>query len=204
MQDKNHWYDGWFYDRLIAPNQDRLFKTITGMIRPGSSVIDIGCGTGRLCFKLSHKVGKIVGIDLSSKNILRAEGRRARHKLEDVEFYHLDARDVELNGNPKYDYAVFTYVLHEMSENDRIEALRRASKIAETIIIGDYIYPHPKSFWGILNIIVEYLAGREHYNNFKNYISQRGLPGLIDRTDLRILEEIKNKPATSHLIKVGL
>jgi hypothetical protein len=24
-QNKTHWYDGWFYDRLIAPNQDRLF-----------------------------------------------------------------------------------------------------------------------------------------------------------------------------------
>lgn len=21
-ENKNHWYDGWFYDRIIAPNQD--------------------------------------------------------------------------------------------------------------------------------------------------------------------------------------
>lgn len=31
---KNHWYDGWFYDLFIAPNQDRLFGQIIKLIEP--------------------------------------------------------------------------------------------------------------------------------------------------------------------------
>ena len=27
-ENKNHWYDGWFYDRIITPNQDQLFAKI--------------------------------------------------------------------------------------------------------------------------------------------------------------------------------
>ena len=44
------WYDGWFYDSVIAPNQDKLFEQVNNLIKPGSRVIDIGCGRGRLEF----------------------------------------------------------------------------------------------------------------------------------------------------------
>ena len=49
-ENKNHWYDGWFYDTIIAPNQDKLFGQIEKLIEPKSSIIDVGCGTGRLAF----------------------------------------------------------------------------------------------------------------------------------------------------------
>ena len=49
--DKKHWYDGWFYDKLIAPNQDTMFAIISSLIVDNSSVVDIGCGTGRLVLR---------------------------------------------------------------------------------------------------------------------------------------------------------
>jgi len=66
---KNHWYDGWFYDKFIAPHQDILFGQIKNLIEPGSTVIDIGCGTGRLAFAISDKSKSVLGIDLSERNI---------------------------------------------------------------------------------------------------------------------------------------
>lgn len=66
-QNKNHWYDGWFYDVFIAPNQDRMFSEIKKIIEPNSKVIDIGCGTGRFSFSVADGVNKVVGIDLSKK-----------------------------------------------------------------------------------------------------------------------------------------
>ena len=42
-QNKNHWYDGWFYDRIIAPNQDVTIVQMMRMIEKGSSVVDVGC-----------------------------------------------------------------------------------------------------------------------------------------------------------------
>ncbi|MDF1613292.1 hypothetical protein [Stygiobacter electus] len=61
---KTHWYDGWFYDSFIAPNQDRLFSLIKGIIEPASTVIDVGCGTKRFSFSVSARASKILSIDL--------------------------------------------------------------------------------------------------------------------------------------------
>lgn len=71
-ENKNHWYDGLFYDRLIAPNQDRLFSQIKNLIKPNSKIIDVGCGTGRFSFSIHEKCESVLGIDLSKRNIDRA------------------------------------------------------------------------------------------------------------------------------------
>jgi 2-polyprenyl-3-methyl-5-hydroxy-6-metoxy-1,4-benzoquinol methylase len=72
IENKHHWYDGWFYDRIIAPNQDKLFWQIKNLIQPNSEIIDIGCGTGRLEFTLGDSCKSVLGIDLSIRNIERA------------------------------------------------------------------------------------------------------------------------------------
>jgi 2-polyprenyl-3-methyl-5-hydroxy-6-metoxy-1,4-benzoquinol methylase len=69
---KYHWYDGWFYDTIIAPNQDKLFDQIKDLVAPHSTIIDVGCGTGRLEFALADKCKSVLGIDLSKNNINRA------------------------------------------------------------------------------------------------------------------------------------
>jgi len=42
-KNEHHWYDGWFYDSFIAPNQDKLFGQIKNLIEPQSIIIDVGC-----------------------------------------------------------------------------------------------------------------------------------------------------------------
>lgn len=201
FKNKNHWYDGWFYDFFIAPNQDRLFKLIEEIIVPNSSVIDIGCGTGRLSFKLSNKVSKIIGIDLSEKNIEKAKFNLLKNPNERILFYHKSISEIATQ-NIHFDYAVLTYVIHEVNPNERIELLSQISNIADQIIIGDYLVPRQKGFWNFLNEIVEFVAGREHYKNFKNFVSNGGLLNLIEGLPFEKIKEIKNKPQTSHLVVI--
>ena len=78
-QNKNHWYDGWFYDVFIAPNQDRLFSLIKTIIEPNSSVLDVGCGTGRFPFTIADKSKSVLGIDLSTRNIEKAKSNLAKN-----------------------------------------------------------------------------------------------------------------------------
>ena len=70
---RDHWYNGWFYDKFIAPNQDRMFREIKKSIEPNSTVIDVGCGTGRFSLFVADKVSKVAGVDLSKKNINKAK-----------------------------------------------------------------------------------------------------------------------------------
>lgn len=50
MENKNHWYDGWFYDKIIAPNQDKAFASVKSLIEEKANVLDVGTGTGDYYF----------------------------------------------------------------------------------------------------------------------------------------------------------
>lgn len=200
MNDKKHWYDGKFYDRFIAPNQDRMFKQINEIIQDNSKVLDVGCGTGRLAFQLSEKCEMIVGLDLSSTNIAVADTNLKINPKTNISFVHGDIKKIKREYSDKFDYAVLTYVIHEMPENERIKVLTDIKSVSDKIIIGDYIVPSPKSLMGIINIFVEYFAGKEHYKNFKTYVKNGGIKYLIKKSDLAIVDEINNKPSTAQLV----
>jgi len=199
MQNKNHWYDGWFYDRLIAPNQDRMFGEIKKLIMQNSSVLDVGCGTGRFSFSIGEKVSKIVGIDLSNKNITTAKQTLLKNPNNKISFLHTTLSDLILQ-HQHYDYAVMTYVIHEVNPEDRIGLIKEMINLADNIIIGDYLVPVKSGFWSGLNEVVEYLAGKEHYNNYKDFIKHGGLKTLFNDSGLKITTSISNKPATSEIV----
>jgi len=199
MQNKNHWYDGWFYDRLIAPNQDRMFGEIKKLIMQNSSVLDVGCGTGRFSFSIAEKVSKIVGIDLSNKNITTAKQTLLKNPNNKISFLHTTLSDLILQ-HQHYDYAVMTYVIHEVNPEDRIGLIKEMINLADNIIIGDYLVPVKSGFWSGLNEVVEYLAGKEHYNNYKDFIKHGGLKTLFNDSGLKITTSISNKPATSEIV----
>ncbi len=199
QQNKDHWYDGWFYDTLIAPNQDRMFSEIKNVIKSDSTIIDVGCGTGRFSFFIADKAQKVVAIDLSKKNIDKANKTLLKNPNNKITFYHTTISKL-ISENQHFDYAVMTYVIHEVSPEERIPLLKEMSIIADKIIIGDYLVPVNSGFWSMLNRIVEFLAGSEHFNNFKNFIAKGGLTELSRSAELNILSEIKNKPQTSHIL----
>ena len=139
-ENKNHWYDGWFYDIFIAPNQDRLFGQIKNLIGQDSKVIDVGCGTGRFSFSIASKCKSVLGMDISQKNIYRANRNLLQKPNDNISFQHTTLN--QLISKEHFDYAVSTYVIHEVDENERINLLNDMSEIADKIIIGDYLCPN--------------------------------------------------------------
>ena len=199
MENKHHWYDGLFYDKLIAPNQDGMFRKIKNLIEPDSEVLDIGCGTGRLEFFLSDKCKKIIGIDLSEKNIVQAEKKLKKSNRENIYFKHIGFENFFKNNFVKFDYAISTYVIHELPYEERLSLLKGISAISEKIIVGEYLVPRPQGLWNVLNEVVEFAAGKDHYNNFKSFVRHNGIAGLLNESGLKIHQEIKNRPLTSHI-----
>jgi len=96
-----------------------------------------------------------------------------------------------------FDYAVLTYVIHEVNEEERIQLLTDIAQVADKIIIGDYLIPCPGDFAGRIVKTVEFIAGKEHYRNFKSYEANGGIQYLADSAGLTILKEIKNH--TNHI-----
>jgi ubiquinone/menaquinone biosynthesis C-methylase UbiE len=196
----NHWYDGWFYDFFIAPNQDKAFEKVREIISDGSSVLDAGCGTGRLCFQLIDKCSKIVGIDASLKNIESANKKYDSNIHNNIKFYHEDIKSYLGKNDIRFDYAILSYVIHEIDEAKRTDILKILSSHTEKIIIVDFLSPHPKSITGIINRVVEFFAGKSHNRNFKSFLKSNGIKGLADRANLKIITDIKNNPPTSNIV----
>lgn len=200
MKNKKHWYDGLFYDKFIAPNQDLSFDIIEDFIEKDMKLLDVGCGTGRLSFRLKDKCRKIDGIDLSEKNIKFAKKKLGLNPADNLSFFLGDVVDYLKNGSGNYDAAVLTYVIHEVDEKDRVNMLRAISEKADKIIIVDYLVPIQRGIMNFINGIVEFLAGKEHYRNFNSYIKNRGVDGLAEKSGLVKKIEIKNSPMTSHFV----
>ena len=202
-ENKDHWYDGRFYDLVIAPHQDELFARVRDIVRPQSTVLDVGCGTGRMAFQLAGKCKRIDGVDLSKRNIDRASSKIAGHLAENVSFYHSDIfRFLEQKAN-RYDYAVLTYVVHEMDKSLRQAILVELAKTVREIIIVDYLAPQPRTFGGFMNELIEYVAGPDHYRNFKSFLAANGLTGLAKEAGLSIVSEVRNDPPASHILVVA-
>ena len=108
--------------------------------------------------------------------------------------------DIIAEGKLHFDYAVMTYVIHEVNEEERVKLLLQLSQAADKVIIGDYLVPKPNGFWTALNEVVEFAAGSEHYRNYKSYVFNGGIQELANQAELKILTEIRDRPLTSHLV----
>ncbi|MEN6379704.1 MAG: class I SAM-dependent methyltransferase [Methanofastidiosum sp.] len=191
--DKKHWYDGKVYKYLIDPVIEDTREIISGLIENDSRVIDIGCGTGSLAFYLSEKCSYVLGIELSKKMIDYANSRKEENNISNVQFFHGDAEKVSELTKDKFDYAIFSLCLHEMKSETRSKALREIKKITNKIIIYDYTVKKKTSFQRIMSSTAEFLAGKENYDNYKSFLKENGIFGLLEKHDFKIEKIIFDK-----------
>lgn len=142
-------------------------------IKEGDTVLDIGCGNGALTFDLSKKAKKVVGIDISKKNI---ETAKNKYGSANIEYKAGDAtKDL---SNQTFDAIVLSNVLEHIE--DRQDFLNKIKKLAPKILIRvpminrDWITPYKKELG------LEWRADKTHYieytlNSFKKEIEKVGL-----------------------------
>jgi SAM-dependent methyltransferase len=192
FRNKNHWYDGAFYDKFVAPNQTKLFEQIKQLITEQSSVLDVGCGTGYLSFLVADKCKSVTGIDLSKRNIAKANDNLRISNSKSIQFIHTPLDHLDLKGAENFDFSTITYVIHEINEKERLPLLKSMLEVSNLVIVGDYQSPQPRSFSGFITKVVEFIAGRNHYQNFKNYQKNGGLNGLIKKGNFEVIKEVNN------------
>ena len=169
VRNKVHWYDGNFYAKYLDPWAGELRKMISEHIQDNSTVIDIGCGTGALAFELAKKCTKVVGVELSRKMLCYAYEQKQKGDYPHVLFYHADGSMLTDVTDEKFNYATISFVLHEMSPQERHKTVQQMKDIARTLIIADYAVPQPKNIWGFLNTLSELLGGPSHFKGYWSF-----------------------------------
>ena len=117
------------YNRLIFKAASELYdRFVDGVIPPeDSSVLDVGCGPGHICFMLSEKNPdvSIVGVDYSQTQVRAAERLRLKTGVENCRFVQGDAMDLPFE-DASFDVVIsFASIKHWPDEKRGLQEVRR-------------------------------------------------------------------------------
>ena len=196
-------YDGWLYHLVVDPALARARRLVRDQVRRGSALIDMGCGTGALLFSLVDRCSGLVGVERSGRMWDYGRRRAQALGLSRVRFLQGDATRLDSLADGSFDYASATMVFHEMEREKRLPLLKEMRRLARTLIIVDYRVPLPAGLSGIFIRLIEGLAGRDNYRNFRSFVDLGGLAPLLMKQGLSVEEEIPLHGSSLHLIRAG-
>lgn len=119
------------YDAIAQPfqasRQDMHWPELDEMIalvKPGSAVLDIGCGTGRLCAQLHDKNVLYTGVDISAEQLNQAQKTCPSGKFVQATMTHLPVDD------QSQDYVFMIASMHHLvGKDEREQAAKEATRV---------------------------------------------------------------------------
>jgi len=103
------------YDRMFDSQpltqrlRRRIYKIVEDRIDPGSSILDLSCGTGTDALYFAAKGHQVVGIDISKRMIAMAEEKRRSQGLRGVHFQVASFGQLPRSLAGRYDLAISNF-----------------------------------------------------------------------------------------------
>ncbi len=150
-----------FYDFQVKYYDNTLIKVKDEIdIKEYKTVLDIGCGTGALCYVLYKNGLKVTGVDVAEKMVEKSRG-----KLRDtsVKILKINPEDELPFKDNSFDIVISSYVAHGLKPDQRIALYKEAGRVAkEKVIFHDYNQNR-----AILTTIIEWLERGDYFNFIK-------------------------------------
>ena len=200
---KDHFYEGWLYHFLVDPLLRRVHRLVRSQVKPGSTLIDIGCGTGQLLFSLADLGSKLVGVETSRGMWSFANRQAGRRGFNNVQILFGDGAKLGNYSAGFFDYAIACMVLHEMDASQRLPVLKEMKRLAPNLILVDYRVPPPTNLAVSMCRFIERLAGPRHFRNYTSFINGGGLRSLYETLGFTVQREITFYSHCLHLTLVG-
>src|SRR5512140_2152751 len=111
LQDKSLFFYGSFFHRFLDPQLAENRRIAIDFIPEGSSVLDIACGTGQLCFELREfKNCHVTGVDLSQRML---DFARRINPYQEIEYVYEDDTELHSFEDNSFDFARKLMIMHE-------------------------------------------------------------------------------------------
>ena len=196
----DHFHEGWLYHFLVDPLLRRVRRLVRFQVKPGSTLIDVGCGTGELLFSLADVGSELVGVE-SSRRMWSFANRQARRRgFNNVQILLGDGARLENFSAGFFDYAIACMVFHEMDANQRLPVLKEMQRLAPQVILVDYRVPPPTNLAVTLCRFIERLAGPRHFRNYTSFINGGGLLSLYETLGLTVQKQLTFYSHCFHLV----
>ncbi len=129
-----HWA-GWyelFVNRLFGrrSRKMRVAALQYANLKPGSAILDFGCGAGDLAFEIEGIMGgkgHVIGIDPSSEMVAVAKKKAAKRKSQ-VQF-QVEAVEKTSFADNTFDVVTSSFVLHHLPENLQLKAFKELRRV---------------------------------------------------------------------------
>jgi ubiquinone/menaquinone biosynthesis C-methylase UbiE len=177
------------YMRKITFGRERTLREMTvslAQVKPGDSVLEVGCGTGTLTLAAKRQTGpsgKVFGIDLIRGMIEISQGKAAQAN-EDITFQIGSIEDIPFPAN-QFDVVMCSFMIFHMSEIVRrkgISEIYRVLKPRGRLLVLDLALPKQ----ALPRTIAKMLVGR---------MLQHDLQELIPLMEATGFSNIETAPA---------
>lgn len=115
----------YYYNQLIDDNFYNNYVQRINNIKKFKNIIDLGCGSGRLCFMLKKIDNEVSGVDLSPEMLMIAQNYNLEHCCG-VYFFNQDLKILTLN---KEYYDLVTCTLDTLNYVDGVENIKNIFNI---------------------------------------------------------------------------
>lgn len=180
-------YTSKFYDLLLYPFIRTIRNKVIDVVKRHkyNTILDVCCGTGDQIKLLKQHGIDSEGIDISHDmlHVAKTGKIKANCRFENATNTSYDDSQFEL--------VMTSFALHEKDHATARQILKEMMRISnKDLLIVDYELGEKTSFiskW--LIYLIEWIAGREHYRNFKSYINLGGLDGLLNDIKFDTIEK---------------
>ena len=173
----------------------------------GDRVVEFGSGTGSDCITVAKVVGlngKVIGIDLSDKNINEARQKSDSMKLNNVEFRlgNIEAAPVpDEFANVVYSTCVFNLQTNKQKVADEIYRVCEHNGyacVSDFVIINEI----PDDLRSEASEIAGCISGAENVEIFMNYFRKTGFTagGIVEVNKVQLPQELLEKYLDAEMI----
>jgi SAM-dependent methyltransferase len=167
-KDVAHLYD------LISRQETEDIGFYLDKIPETASVLEVGCGTGRIAIPTAQRGNKITGIDLSEKMLLEFKKKITAELEPQITLLNSDMTDFELDV--KFDWVIFPsrsfQALTSSADREKCLALVKEHMHADSRLILNFFNPNDDilEHWGKQDMLD--FEHTEHGKTIKRYLSQ--------------------------------
>jgi len=173
---------------VLKPIRIAVMKLL--LVYKEKSILELCCGTGNQLKLLSRNGFK----DLHCLDISNPMLEIARKNDSRIKIYNEDATKTNFE-NESFDIVIISFALHEKDRSTQKSFINKAHRLIKRdgfILVVDYDFDNKTPKLVKMGIsIIERIAGKEHYNNFKGYIRNNGLLSLINKDKFKLIKAHK-------------
>lgn len=178
------------------------------ILREGDRVLEFGSGTGNDCLAAAQIVGptgKVIGIDISDKNISTSREYMDKLRISNVEFRQGDIQNVPL---PKeYADIVFSNCVFNLQQNKQkvADEMYRVTDHHGLVCISDFVtlQPIPDRLKKDAGDLAGCIAGAENIEEFMEYFRKTGFINLeiVEMNKVHLPDDIFQKHLTPEQVE---